>query len=50
MQLEQDEQDLLDEIAQLQDELRGQQEDGKVQLIQGMIFVRPGAHINFAYL
>jgi hypothetical protein len=50
VQLEQDEQDLLDEIAQLQDELRGQQEDGKVQLIQGMIFVRPGAHINFAYL
>jgi vacuolar protein sorting-associated protein 53 len=38
-QLAQDDQDLWDEIVRLQEELRGQQESGKVQLIQEMISV-----------
>jgi hypothetical protein len=44
-QLAQDEQDLRDEVDRLQEELRGQQESGKVQLIQEMISVCPGAQI-----
>ena len=44
-QLAQDEQDLWDEIVRLQEELRGQQESGKVQLIQEMISVCLGAYI-----
>jgi hypothetical protein len=38
-QLAQDEQDLRDEIARLQDELRLQQGHGRIQLIQEMISV-----------
>jgi hypothetical protein len=44
-QLAQDEQDLQDEIAGLQDELRLQQDPGKVQLIQEMISVCLDAYI-----
>jgi hypothetical protein len=43
-QLAQDEEDLRYEIVQLQERLRGQQESGKVQLIQEMISVCPEAH------
>jgi uncharacterized tellurite resistance protein B-like protein len=38
-QLAKDEQDLQDEIAQLQEELRLQQDPGRMQLIQEMISV-----------
>jgi predicted nuclease with TOPRIM domain len=44
-QLAQDEQDLREEIAQLQDELRLQQGHGRIQLIQEMISVCPDALI-----
>jgi hypothetical protein len=44
-QLAQDEQDLREEIARLQDELRLQQGHGRIQLIQEMISVCPDALI-----
>jgi vacuolar protein sorting-associated protein 53 len=44
-QLAQDEQDLREEIARLQDELRLQQGHGSIQLIQEMISVCPDALI-----
>jgi len=44
-QLAQDEQDLREEIARLQDDLRLQQGHGRIQLIQEMISVCPDAHI-----
>jgi hypothetical protein len=44
-QLAQDEQDLREEIARLQDELRLQQGHGRIQLIQEMISVCPGVLI-----
>lgn len=43
MQLAQDEQDLREEIARLQDELKLQQGLGRIQLIQEMISVCPEA-------
>ena len=43
VQLAQDEQDLREEIARLQDELRLQQGLGRIQLIQEMISVCPEA-------
>ncbi len=44
-QLARDEQDLREEIARLQDELRLQQGHGRIQLIQEMISVCPDALI-----
>lgn len=45
-QLAQDEQDLREEIARLQDELRLQQGHGRIQLIQEMISVRLDAFVQ----
>lgn len=49
-QLAQDEQDLQNEIAQLQEELRLQQDPGRMQLIQEMISVCLEAWISRIYV
>jgi vacuolar protein sorting-associated protein 53 len=50
VQLAQDEWDLRQEIARLQDELRPQQGHGKIQLIQEMISVCPETFILHVFL